>query len=157
MHQFSVTADRTVNALRDRVGFNHHLTANPEADPKLVEEYPTIVGPNANLIREIRRERRVELMAEGLRYSDLMRWACGERLNEPKLGFVPNLASGYTQEELDILNDQLGFVDGALDVYTKRVTNPVPNFISPKNYLFSIPTDEIGLNPNLVQNPGWEL
>lgn len=149
--------DRTVNALRDRVGFNHHLTANPEADPKLVEEYPTIVGPNANLIREIRRERRVELMAEGLRYSDLMRWACGERLNVPKLGFVPNLASGYTQEELDILNDQLGFVDGALDVYTKRVTNPVPNFISPKNYLFSIPTDEIGLNPNLVQNPGWEL
>ena len=96
-------------------------------------------------------------MAEGLRYSDLMRWACGERLNEPKLGFVPNLASGYTQEELDILNEQLGFVDGALDVYTKRVTNPVPNFISPKNYLFSIPTDEIGLNPNLVQNPGWEL
>ena len=149
--------DRTVNALRDRVGFNHHLTANPEADPKLVEEYPTIVGPNANLIREIRRERRVELMAEGLRYSDLMRWACGERLNEPKLGFVPNLASGYTQDELDILNEQLGFVDGALDVYTKRVTNPVPNFISPKNYLFSIPTDEIGLNPNLVQNPGWEL
>ena len=149
--------DKTINALRDRVGFNHHLTANPEADPKLVEEYPTIVGPNANLIREIRRERRVELMAEGLRYSDLMRWACGERLNEPKLGFIPNLASGYTQDELDILNEELGFVNGALDVYTKRMTNPVPNFISPKNYLFSIPTDEIGLNPNLVQNPGWEL
>lgn len=154
--------DKTVNALRDRVGFNHHLTANPEQDPKLVKEYPTIKGPNANLIREIRRERRVELMAEGLRYSDLMRWACGLRLNEPKLGFIPNIATSsddptaYTQEEYNALLNGLGFVNGALDVYTKRMTNPVPNFIEPKNYLFPIPTDEIGLNPNLIQNPGWE-
>lgn len=155
--------DKTINALRDRVGFTHHLTANPEQDPKLVEEYPTIKGANANLIREIRRERRVELMAEGLRYSDLMRWACGLRLNKKKLGFMPNIAkstddpTAYSQEEYDKLLKELGFVDGALDVYTKRMTNPVPNFIEPKNYLFSIPTDEIGLNPNLTQNPGWEL
>ncbi len=155
--------DKTINALRDRVGFTHHLTANPEQDPKLVEEYPTIKGANANLIREIRRERRVELMAEGLRYSDLMRWACGLRLNKKKLGFMPDIAkstddpTAYSQEEYDKLLKELGFVDGALDVYTKRMTNPVPNFIEPKNYLFSIPTDEIGLNPNLTQNPGWEL
>ncbi len=155
--------DKTINALRDRVGFTHHLTANPEQDPKLVEEYPTIKGANANLIREIRRERRVELMAEGLRYSDLMRWACGLRLNKKKLGFMPDIAkstddpTAYSQEEYDKLLKELGFVDGALDVYTKRMTNPVPNFIEPKNYLCSIPTDEIGLNPNLTQNPGWEL
>ncbi len=155
--------DKTINALRDRVGFTHHLTANPEQDPKLVEEYPTIKGANANLIREIRRERRVELMAEGLRYSDLMPWACGLRLNKKKLGFMPDIAkstddpTAYSQEEYDKLLKELGFVDGALDVYTKRMTNPVPNFIEPKNYLFSIPTDEIGLNPNLTQNPGWEL
>ena len=155
--------DKTINALRDRVGFTHHLTANPEQDPKLMEEYPTIKGANANLIREIRRERRVELMAEGLRYSDLMRWACGLRLNKKKLGFMPDIAkstddpTAYSQEEYDKLLKELGFVDGALDVYTKRMTNPVPNFIEPKNYLFSIPTDEIGLNPNLTQNPGWEL
>lgn len=155
--------DKTINALRDRVGFTHHLTANPEQDPKLVKEYPTIKGTNANLIREIRRERRVELMAEGYRYSDLMRWACGLRLNEPKLGIIPDKAAGnedptaYTEEEYKTLETQLGFVNGALDIYTKRVTNPVPNFIEPKNYLFSIPTDEIGLNPNLKQNTGWNL
>ena len=57
--------DKTINALRDRVGFNHHLTTNPIEDPKLVAEYPTIKGPNANLIREIRRERRIELALEG--------------------------------------------------------------------------------------------
>lgn len=102
--------DKTVNALRDRVGFSHHLTANPEQDPKLVAEYPTIKGSNANLIREIRRERRVELMGEGLRYSDLMRWHCGLRLNEPKLGIIPDItksaddATAYTQEEYGILS-----------------------------------------------------
>lgn len=153
--------DKTVNALRDRVGFKHHLTSNPTADPVLREKYPTIVGSNADLIREIRRERRIELIAEGQRYYDLMRWACGERLNAPKLGIIPDVATSeddetaYTQEEYDILAEQVGFVDGALDVYTNHMTNPVPNFTSPKNYLFSIPTDEISLNPNLTQNPGW--
>ncbi len=155
--------DKTVNALRDRVGFTHHLTANPEQDPKLVAEYPTIKGSNANLIREIRRERRVELMGEGLRYSDLMRWHCGLRLNEPKLGIIPDIeksaddVTAYTQEEYDILSKNLGFQNKALDIYTKRVTNPKANFIEPKNYLFNVPTNQIGLNPNLLpQNPGWE-
>ena len=149
--------DKTVNALRDRVGFSHHLTANPEQDPKLVAEYPTIKGSNANLIREIRRERRVELMGEGLRYSDLMRWHCGLRLNEPKLGIIPDItksaddATAYTQEEYGILSKDLGFQNKALD------TNPKANFIEPKNYLFNVPTNQIGLNPNLLpQNPGWE-
>lgn len=146
--------DKTVNALRARVGFNHPLTTDPVQDPKLMDEYPVIKGANANLIREIRRERRVELMAEGLRYSDLMRWACGLRLNAPKLGIIPDVGT-YTQEEYDILASELGFVNGALDVYTKRMSNPVANFTEPKNYLFSIPTNQIGLNPNLTQNPGW--
>ena len=154
--------DKTINALRDRVGFNHHLTTNPIEDPKLVAEYPTIKGPNANLIREIRRERRVELMAEGYRYHDLMRWACGIRLNQPKLGIIPDKATsendlnGYNTKDYESIKSGLGFVNGAIDVYTKRMTNPVPNFIDPKNYLFSIPTNQIGLNPNLKQNPGWD-
>lgn len=154
--------DKTVNALRDRVGFAHHLTATPTEDPKLKAEYPTIKGANANLIREIRRERRVELMAEGLRYYDLMRWACGLRLNQPKLGIIPDKATSdndptaYNTKDYEAIATNLGFAsNGAVDIYSKRVTNPVPNFIEPKNYLFSIPTDEIGLNPNLTQNPGW--
>lgn len=149
--------------MRDRVGFNHHLTTNPIEDPKLVAEYPTIKGPNANLIREIRRERRVELMAEGYRYHDLMRWACGIRLNQPKLGIIPDKATsendlnGYNTKDYESIKSGLGFVDGAIDVYTKRMTNPVPNFIDPKNYLFSIPTNQIGLNPNLKQKSGMGL
>ena len=108
--------DKTINALRDRVGFNHHLTTNPIEDPKLVAEYPTIKGPNANLIREIRRERRVELMAEGYRYHDLMRWACGIRLNQPKLGIIPDKATsendlnGYNTKDYESIKSGLGFV-----------------------------------------------
>lgn len=154
--------DKTVNALRDRVGFNHHLTTDPVQDPKLVAEYPTIKGANANLIREIRRERRVELMGEGLRYSDLMRWHCGLRLNAPKLGFIPDKATStddataYTEAEYKVM-EEIGLVNGALDLYTSRMSNPVPNFIEPKNYLFNVPLNQIGLNPNLApQNPGWE-
>lgn len=154
--------DKTVNALRDRVGFAHHLTTSPTEDAKLVAEYPTIKGPNANLIREIRRERRVEMMAEGLRYQDLMRWACGLRLNQPKLGIIVDKATSendptaYNEKDYQSIATNLGFAaNGALDVYTKRMTNPVPNFKEPKNYLFSIPTDQIGLNPNLIQNAGW--
>ena len=76
--------DKTINALRDRVGFNHHLTTNPIEDPKLVAEYPTIKGPNANLIREIRRERRIELALEGFRYDDIMRWNAMKLFENPK-------------------------------------------------------------------------
>lgn len=154
--------DRTVNALRARVGFAHPLTTSPVEDPKLVAEYPVIKGPNANLIREIRRERRVEMLGEGQRYYDLMRWACGLRLNAPKLGIIPDKATGsddptaYSEADYEAIATNLGFAaNGAVDVYTKRMTNPVPNFVEPKNYLFSIPTDEQGLNPNLTQNSGW--
>ena len=62
----------------------------------------------------------------------------------------------YNTKDYESIKSGLGFVDGAIDVYTKRMTNPVPNFIDPKNYLFSIPTNQIGLNPNLKQNPGWD-
>ena len=47
---------------------------------RLVAKYPEIKGPNKNLIREIRRERRVELFAEGYRWDDVCRWNAGEVL-----------------------------------------------------------------------------
>lgn len=153
--------DKTINALRDRVGFNHHLTANPKEDPKLVKDYPEIKGNNPNLIREIRRERRIELVAEGYRYFDLMRWKCGKNLNAPKLGIIPDKAkgtddpTGFQEEDYNKIVDQLGLKDGAVDIYSKRVTNPTMNFQDPKHYLFPIPTNQIALNPNLKQNSGW--
>lgn len=147
--------DLTVNALRNRVGFTHALTTGPVNDPKLEKEYPVIKGANVNLIREIRRERRIELFGEGYRYADLMRWAAGHNLAHLKTGFVPDPAL-YTADEIKLLTDEMGTDNtGALDVYGKRVQKPAV-FEDPKHYLAPIPINELSLNPNLKpQNAGW--
>ncbi len=145
----------TVNALRDRVGMKH-LDENPVADPKLVSEYPVIKGANQNLIREIRRERRVEMMGEGLRYDDILRWKIGARLAVKREGFIPDPAL-YTPAEIKNLEEVCGITpNGTLDVYGKRVQAD-PVFDENKHYFLSIPINEMGLNPNLrPNNPGWD-
>lgn len=161
--------NKTVNALRARVGFNFQMSDHPSDDPKLIAQYPVIKGSgDANLIREIRRERRVEMFGESLRYSDLMRWACGALLAAPKEGFIPD-PTLYNAAEMEIFrsgkmkNDKGEVVDagialfsnGSLDLYTTRVKTPAA-FEDPKHYLFSIPLNELSLNPKLrPNNPGW--
>lgn len=147
----------TINELRKRVGFNHYLTLSPEVDPKLVEEYPNISGSNASLIREIRRERRVELFGEGFRYDDLRRWACGKRLDASvvkRIGMIPD-PKLYKAEDIEKLKSELGTDDkGHLDIYGKRVETQAV-FDESKHYLFAIPINEIAINPKLTQNPNW--
>lgn len=161
--------NKTVNALRARVGFNFPMSDHPSDDPKLIAQYPVIKGSgDANLIREIRRERRIEMFGESLRYSDLMRWACGALLAAPKEGFIPD-PTLYNAAEMEIFrsgkmkNDKGEVVDagialfsnGSLDLYTTRVKTPAA-FEDPKHYLFSIPLNELSLNPKLrPNNPGW--
>ena len=147
--------DKTVNKLRERVGFNFKLTTNPTADPRLVAMYPNVSGANATLIREIRRERRIELMGEGLRFYDIARWKIGHVLNEKRAGFNPD-PTLYSPEEIAKLKTDMGFLpNGALNVYDARVKS-APNF-QDKNYLLSLPINEMALNPNLKpNNPGWE-
>lgn len=148
--------DQTINALRSRVGFNIKLTENPIEDPDLAAKYPNVQGVNKNLIREIRRERRIELFAEGYRWDDVCRWNVGEVVyNRERRGakMDPNL---YTAEEIAIIREQVGFdKDGFITPYTKR--SPYTMNFKAKNYLYNIPLNEISLNPNLLpQNPGWE-
>lgn len=152
--------DETINALRDRVGFYHHLTVNVEYnDPVIEAAYPNVKGANAALIREIRRERRIEMFGEGVRYDDIRRWACGPSLlTAPRRG-LNIYGAGYTQEQINTLVEIVGVnVQGELMPYQLRYVglNPVPLFEEPKDYLSPIPTDEIGLNPKLTQNPGWQ-
>lgn len=153
--------NNTINQLRKRVGFNHLLKNNPIEDSRLVQKYPLIKGADKNLIREIRRERAIELMGEGFRFNDIVRWKAGHVLTMPRKGIIPNEVaegdnSGYTKEEIKTLKEEIGFFeDGSLDVYGKRVQRPAV-FIDPQHYLYPIPLDQISLNPNLKQNPGWQ-
>ncbi|GAB3652401.1 RagB/SusD family nutrient uptake outer membrane protein [Echinicola sediminis] len=84
--------DRSVNILRERVGMPAMQIGSIAIDPVLAARYPQVAS-NAALL-EIRRERRVELACEGLRYPDILRWAAGEVYNGGQQGmYVPQLGA----------------------------------------------------------------
>ena len=110
--------EATVNKLRDRVGMSH-LSMAVAIDPVLEAQYPAVSGPLKNVILEIRRERRVELACEGLRYDDLLRWAADNLLELPAEGiYVPALGgidvTGDGIPDVAILNSEseTGPIDG---------------------------------------------
>lgn len=100
------------------------------------------------VINEIRRERHIELVSEGLRAFDIKRWAAADELilgKRPK-GFK---ASQLTKNPYPV--DANGF----LDPYQKQIPNGY-GFKLDRDYLDAIPKTQIELNPNLTQNPGWQ-
>lgn len=169
--------DRSINLLRDRVGMPHLnlAAANASPDPYLENMYPNVDGgPNKGVILEIRRERRIEMFMEGLRWDDLMRWKEGGKLEDPFLGIYFDGLGAYDfnrDGSTDVyLHD--GDASGApagtpniIDVNKRRLTNGTYGNLIPfndnvvfdesKDYLYPIPIEELSLNPNLSQNPGW--
>jgi hypothetical protein len=87
---------RSINQLRERVtlpGLNL-ATANANPDPVLAAQYPKVAGVNKGVLLEIRRERRVELAAEGLRLWDLHRWYAGSLYGKKHQGiYIPRLGA----------------------------------------------------------------
>ncbi len=123
--------DMTINQLRDRVGMPHMKEKVTFTDPN----WPNWGMEISPLLNEIRRERRIETCAEGGRWDDIVRWKAGKILENP--------------------NTVLGAVDPATQKprvlypgYSQRTWND-------KLYLYPLPLQELSLNPNLTQNPGW--
>src|SRR5690554_683117 len=173
----------TIGVLRNRAGITSGLTELPtEVDPYLQETYfPNISDP---VILEVRRERGIELVMEGFRFYDLVRWRRGELMEKVFNGiYVPEL-----NEPMD-LNE-----DGNYDVVFYHTTMPSetipgveylnvapttsggqtnprrlsegtsgeiewywnnPRVWEEKHYLYPIPEIDRLFNPNLGQNPGW--
>lgn len=146
--------DETVNKLRARVGF----------DIKLTNAFVTQHG--LDMLEEIRRERTVELMSEGFRYDDIIRWKTAEKvLPTDLIGPIcladelqnPSLHTGFVPR----LTDDEGKVDGKF-VYDLRDTYVIEfkgtrSFNPQRDYLYPIPTFEIAQSGfNIKQNPGWE-
>ena len=69
--------DMTVKLIRNRVGMPN-LTLPTEDDALMSAYYPNARGSQKAAILEIRRERAVELFAEGFHRNDMLRWAEGE-------------------------------------------------------------------------------
>ena len=94
-------------------------------------------------VREaIRRERRVELNNEGLRWNDIRRWKMGEAMLDGNFYGMNYNGSQISDDE----NNPQAFFKRT--VYQRRR-------FSKKNYWFPVPQSEIDKNSNLVQNPLW--
>jgi hypothetical protein len=170
--------DKTVNKLRDRVGMPHLklAEANATPDPYLLAMYPNVEkGGNKGVILEIRRERRIELFNEGFRWDDLMRWKEGKKLEKPMLGiYFPSLgAFDFTGEGKADVYVHSGSTTGApagitsfINTKQRPLTGSTSGNLNPfrvtvvfdesKDYYYPIPSEDLILNKNLEQNPGWQ-
>lgn len=137
--------DKTINVLRKRAGMPSMVVAELLKDAR--SEFPEIPV----LLDEIRRERRVELAIEGLRFDDLIRWKAGNLLNKPVMGmkFVQEQYPKAIPGSNIFLNDQ-GYI---MPYHTSLPGGRT--FDEAKNYFLPLPLDELSLNTNLKQNDGW--
>jgi len=163
--------DKSVNLLRTKHGKIPALTlagsgvsvggVSITKDPK---------DPAANvLMQELRRERRSELMADGFRHDDLMRWALGKNLDtkanpDGYLGASAKLIQNYrntvpgAKEWSDIAAKNF-FLNGYKSQFNTSAISAggttVDRVWNDKYYLEPIPAGQILLDENLTQNPGW--
>jgi len=168
--------DKSIGKLRSRVGMPalNLAAANTNADPYLAAQYINVTGLNKGVILEIRRERRIELVMEGFRWNDLMRWKEGHLLTDQFKGaYFPGAGNydldGDGKTDLVLYTGTQPTVPGAqflklgTDVTLEQgtagniVVNPgtPKSFNENKDYLYPLPTQDLLLNPNLKQNPNW--
>lgn len=178
--------DLSVNLIRDRAGMPHMNLADANANPDSYMSsektgFSNVTGANAGVILEIRRERSIELVQEGFRLDDLFRWKAGKCLDQDLLGMYlkgpgsydlsgdgktdmilyangtakPSAAAGVNVYELD---KDIFLTDGSHGYYDYHtgVKSVRAGFNEERDYLYPIPSNEFGLNKNLVQNPGWK-
>lgn len=106
-----------------------------EKMPALTNALATANG--LDMRTEIRRERTIELYNEGFRIDDLKRWKTAE--TEMPMAFRGSKFCGGT-------TDADGFM--IFEPANERTWEE-------KHYLLPLPVDQLQLNPNLGQNPGW--
>lgn len=158
--------DKSINLLRQRVGMPKLTVEIAENmnDPKK-DKYAPEISP---LLWEIRRERQVELMMDGTRFSDILRWKKASYFSKPFVGCYididkrPTLA--YNEDGSPKIDVVLGDREGNVLVgATKGYILPYNGERQPqwtdndlKAYYDPINRQDLTLNPNLKQSPGWE-
>ncbi|SEI82836.1 Starch-binding associating with outer membrane [Dyadobacter koreensis] len=170
--------DKSIKLIRDRVGMPsiNLIEANRNPDPYQAQQYSQLNGSNAGVILEIRRERRVELVMENFfRWDDIIRWKEGQLLTKTYKGMYFPGAGSYDLDrngkvDLIIYEGEKPAATGAqilklgseilLENGNKGGSIVVNGHINKKfnearDYLYPIPTQELLLNPKLVQNPSW--
>lgn len=136
--------DKSINLLRSRANMPDITLNSITTDP----DWPNYGYSLTDILYEIRRERSVELIAEGFRANDIYRWRAHSLFD----GSLPRGAfynDGIVDTETNI---------SAID--SDGYLNPFDgfgnyNFDESRAYLNALPLDELQLNTNLTQNPGW--
>lgn len=140
-----VDYSKSINLLRKRAGMPDFKVV---ADPTRTT-YADFGYPLSDELQEIRRERAVELACEGFRFDDWRRWRAHNLFSGKRPKGFPYLKSEYAPN-LVVLTD----ANSLVDAFQKSLANGY-QFNAARDYLNCIPTNEITLNPALVQNPGW--
>lgn len=172
--------DISIKPLRERAGVSNLSlsVANANPDPYLMDDvtgYQNVKGPNTGVILEIRRERTVELMMEGFRYWDIMRWHEGQRFTRTFLGlYFPGVGNydlnadgspdvclwsgskpATTAPIVYEIDKDIFLSEGSRGNIILHTDFP-RTFRQDRDYLYPIPTDDrILTNGNITQNPGW--
>ncbi|MBE6287045.1 MAG: RagB/SusD family nutrient uptake outer membrane protein [Mediterranea massiliensis] len=175
--------DKTINAVRARTSTS--MPAVTFAGGKLSVGGIEINDPDRDMgtmisgdyevdpiVWEVRRERRVELPFQGIRFNDLRRWG---KLHYADMVINKNLNKGAWLDKdqyvawYNAQGDKQITVDDLKSINLDRAGNagyivpqPDPAMLrtyEEKHYLYPIPTDEIELYEDheavLTQNPGW--
>ena len=135
----TAAATTSINKLRARAGM---------PDLKLQGDPANNMGVS-DLIWEVRRERRVELMFDNNdRYWSLIRWHQLDKLDTEK---YPDQTKGAWIDASwpgadQVKRDAEGYID-LNDTYVRKFEE--------KHYLAPIPSSQSVLNPQIGQNPGW--
>ncbi len=173
--------DKTIGKLRARVGMPtlDMADANSNPDPYLMDPktgYPHVKGNNQGVILEIRRERNIELIMEGFRYDDMMRWKEGKTFETDYHGlYVPALGcydlDGDGKDDVCFYKgtkpsseaslfrkvDEEVFLSNGDSGYISPYKNIKAKWNEERDYLYPIPLDERMLTGGaLKQNPGWD-
>lgn len=139
-----------VDLLRKRVGMPTLTDVKPTVGTWW-PEYGYKISDNLAIIRQ---ERRIELAGEGYRTNDWKRWRAHKLFDgkRPK-GFR------FNQADYDKINAKPNILidnDGYIDPFQVSLNNGYLNFNAERDYLYPIPMDDLLINPNLKQNPGWD-
>lgn len=138
-------AQAELDRLRARVGMPA-FSIIPQAEYKdNLVDYGYAVD---DALYAIRNERRVELALEGQRVGDYRRWAAHAL-------FQGKRPLGYPFDQAEFPGFSTPVNEGGLvDYFQSQLPNGY-GFQENRDYLSSIPQDELVLNPNLTQNPNW--
>ena len=145
-------ADKTINKLRPRA--NVALMKVAEIDDTFDPDRDQTVDP---ILWEIRRERIVELMGEGFGFYDIRRWKKAPWfINRQQIGMWVKRSEVSSQVKIWDPNTKLPNPD-LQEGYIYLFNDPVQDGLGWQDqyYLYPIPLNDLSLNTNLVQNPGW--